>query len=105
MFPRSARGRPTLPATITQLIAELDLEPGETSSEGPASDFIDHISSPDLSTPTAYYGQVGTALVCFHDSPESSAHSENLRHVFHPPAPEASNFLLFQEDDIAAHSV
>jgi hypothetical protein len=34
MFPRSSRGRPTHPATITQLIAELDLDPGETLSEG-----------------------------------------------------------------------
>jgi hypothetical protein len=87
------------------LIAELNLDLGETSSEGPASDSIDHISSPDLSTPTAYYGQAGTALICFHDSPESSAHSESPHHVFHPPAPEASTFLLFQEDDTAAHSL
>jgi hypothetical protein len=69
------------------------------------SESIDHISSPHLSTPTVYYGQAGTALICFHDSPESSAHTENPRHVFHPPAPEASTFLLFQKDDISAHSV
>jgi hypothetical protein len=105
IFPRSARGRPTRHATATQLIAELHLDPGETSSAGPASDSIDHISSPDLSTPTTYYGQAGTALICFHDSPESSAHSENPHHVFHPPAPEASTFLLFKENDTAAHSV
>jgi hypothetical protein len=67
MFPRSARGRPARPATVTQLIAELDLELGETSSEGPASNSIDHLSSPDLSTPTAYYGQAGTTLICFHN--------------------------------------
>jgi hypothetical protein len=94
MVPRSARGRLARPATVTQLIAELDIDPGETSSEGSASDSIDHISSPDLSTLTVYYDQAGTALICFHDSPESSAHSESPRHVFHPPAPEASTFLL-----------
>jgi hypothetical protein len=105
MFPRSARGRPSRPAAVTQLIADLDLDQENSFSESPHSDSIDHVCSPDLTDPEAYYGQAGTALLCFHDSPTSSVHLEDPRHVISPPNPEATTFLVYQDDYTASNSV
>jgi hypothetical protein len=100
-----ACGRPSCPATVTQFIAKLYLEKEEKSSETPVSDSIEHIGSPDLSDSGTYYGQVGTALICFGDLPTSSDHSENPCLALRPPDPEASIFILYQEEDIAPHLV
>jgi hypothetical protein len=51
MFPRSTRGRPSRPATIIQLIANLDLDQENSFSESPQSDSIDRVCSPDLTDP------------------------------------------------------
>jgi hypothetical protein len=88
MFPCSARGLPSRPATITQLIADLDPDQENSFSESPHSDSIDHFCSPELTDPEAYYGQAGTPLVSFHDSPTSSAHLEDPRRVISPPNPK-----------------
>jgi hypothetical protein len=105
MFPCSARGLPSRPATITQLIADLDPDQENSFSESPHSDSIDHFCSPELTDPEAYYGQAGTPLVSFHDSPTSSAHLEDPRHVISPTNPEATTFLVYQEDYTSSHYV
>jgi hypothetical protein len=55
--------------------------------------------------PDFYYGQAGTALVCFHDAFEAAARAEHPRNVFHPLDPEASKNLLYQEHVDLMHYV
>jgi hypothetical protein len=107
-FPRSARGKNShisRPVTVTQLIADLDLFDGCAPQNRQDPDNIDHVAPPDLPAPDVYYGQAGTALLCFRDAIDTVAHAEHPRRAFHHPDPEARMYLLYQEYVAPTHSV
>jgi hypothetical protein len=107
LFPRTARGRPSRPPTVKQLVAALDLPLSMLDSAEPpvVSDSIDQLASPDLDAPHLYHGQTGTAVVTFHDHTDVAGHPEPVATSFTVDRPEASMFLLFQEHDDASHAV
>jgi hypothetical protein len=100
-LPRTSCSRPCRPATVKQLVAELQL-----CAESPTPavfDSIEHVATLDLSALNMYFGQAGTTLLCFHD--EDTATTELPAHSFQPPDAEHSTFLLFQEPEAGCDTV
>jgi hypothetical protein len=107
MFPRTARGRPSRPPTVKELVAALALPPSVlTSTDVPVvSTSIEHLASPDLDAPRVYHGQRGTAVVTFHDHADVAGRPGPVATHFNVSPPGASLFLLYQEPEDADHVV
>jgi hypothetical protein len=106
-FPRAARGRPSRPPTVKQLVAALDLPPSVLNSDEVPVDSasIEHLASPDLDAPHMYHGQTGTAVVTFHDHTDVAGPPEPVATPFTVSPSGAPMFLLYQEPETADHAV
>jgi hypothetical protein len=107
LFPRTARGRPSRPPTVKQLVADLYLPPSVLNSVDVPVDStsIEHLASPDFDGPHMYHGQTGTAVVTFHDHTDVAGPPEPVATPFTVSPSGAPMFLLYQELETADRAV
>jgi hypothetical protein len=106
-FPCTARGFPSHPSTVKQLVEDLGLLPScpvlDVDVDTSAS--IYHFALPDLLAPALYFGQTGTAMV-FQNYHTDIAGPPDATGTYFTVSPVVdSMFLLYQDDDAATRDV